>query len=130
MSPQDLTLPVVRVADPKLGLELYRDLDALVNAIESAPATHCFVDSVGRVYGRAEPLGMIRAAVDLALTRLARDHDAAVAAMVPASAVAAMFRPMIEDRLADLRGADSAGEVPLRMAEDALVPWCRIFRTG
>src|SRR5689334_20623255 len=115
MSPQELTLPVIRVADPALGIELYRNLDKLATAMDASPPSHQFVDSEGRVaYGRgvdengdAAPapatnghmLAQIRATLRQTSERVDTDDDAAIAAMVPAKVIADTFRPVIKQHL-------------------------------
>src|SRR4051794_8480707 len=143
MSPQDLTLPVIRVADPELGLELYKRVDTLAAAIDAAPSTHHFVDAEGRVlHGRADNgngdaaaapaasngnmLARIRASVDHVGASL--DDDEKVAAMVPASAIAAVFRPQIGQRLGAIRGAENTAEAAQHMdGTGDGIPWCKIF---
>jgi hypothetical protein len=152
MSPQDMTLPVIRVADPALGIELYRNLDKLVTAMDASPPSHRFVDSEGRVaYGRApgedgdaapapsangHMLAQIRTTLKTTSERLDTDEDAAIAAMIPAKVIADTFRPVLKQHLDELQGLESAGDVARGMsaarfessAEDA-IPWCKIFHS-
>jgi hypothetical protein len=152
MSPQDMTLPVIRVADPTLGIELYRNLDKLATAMDASPPSHRFVDSEGRVaHGRAADengdaapppsgnghmLAQIRTTLKTTSDRLDADDPATIAAMIPAKVIADTFRPVLKQHLDELQGLESAGDVARgmsaarfeRAAEDA-IPWCKIFHT-
>jgi hypothetical protein len=152
MSPQEMTLPVIRVADPALGIELYRNLDKLATAMDSSPPSHRFVDSDGRVAhgrgadengdagaapsGNGHMLAQIRTTLQTAGERLDADEDATIAAMIPAKVIADTFRPVLKQHLDELQSLESPGDVARgmsaarfdRAAEDA-IPWCKIFHT-
>lgn len=122
MSPQDMTLPVVRVADeaPELGLELYQEVNVLSTAMNAAPVTFQFVDGAGNI---ACGGGNGNAAAD--------PED--VLAMIQATIAMARNRPDpsvgVNEALETLEEAEELSEFPQRMAAAAAIRWCRIFGT-
>ena len=152
MSPQDMTLPVIRIADSALGIELYRNHDTLAAAMDTSPPTHQFVDSEGRVTsgrgiddngdaagapaGNGRMLEQIRATLKQASDRLDTDDHAAIVEMVPDKVIADTFRPVLKQHLDELQSLENAGDVARGMsaarfesADEDAIPWCKIFHT-
>ena len=119
-----LTVPVIRVEAPELGLELYQSTTAYTSAKNAAPETVQFVDGNGNVAcggtNGATPASAqdVWAMIEAAITYAQQNRPDGDP------------EPGAYDELEDMQESGDPSYIPQRMAETSTqIRWCKVFGT-